>query len=375
MAAGARAGFPRRRAQRALLALAERNPPPGGAHHRLGSPAEGYGPFPFPPVFPAGADELLPHRNNFAFVKPRQPPERERQHPAHLGIPLHRYPIPERAEERGPYRTTTGKGGIAPETLRGLCDCLHRGAAYRGEGGTEKGEKVPCYFRTFEAPDRPRGAAYYQRIGVGQRAGENREIIFSLGAAVLHQEDFLENPAVPGLPRHRRREPQKGDYEGKSRSHQARSEWDSRVIRGKNPIFPIVFIEKMSNFSLRQFFVPPQQSTFGPLTGDVSMAKKKKAAKKSAKRKVAKKSAKRKPSAAFMKPMQPSAALSEVVGSKPIPRTEVTKKLWQYIKRKNLQDKKNRRNINADANLKAVFGGKGTVNMFEMTKLVNKHLK
>ncbi len=105
------------------------------------------------------------------------------------------------------------------------------------------------------------------------------------------------------------------------------------------------------------------------------MAKKKKAAKKSAKKKVAKKTTKRKPSAAFMKPMQPDAALSEIVGSKPIPRTEVTKKLWQYIKKRNLQDKKNRRNINADAALKVVFGGKATVNMFEMTKLVSKHMK
>jgi chromatin remodeling complex protein RSC6 len=104
------------------------------------------------------------------------------------------------------------------------------------------------------------------------------------------------------------------------------------------------------------------------------MAKKKKAAKKTAKRS-AKKTTKRKPSAAFMKPMTPSAALSEVVGSKPIPRTEVTKKLWAYIKRRNLQDKKNRRMINADAALKPVFGGKASVNMFEMTKLVNKHLK
>ena len=104
------------------------------------------------------------------------------------------------------------------------------------------------------------------------------------------------------------------------------------------------------------------------------MAMKKKA-RKPAKRKAAKKGGKRKPSAAFMKPMQPSAALSEVVGSKPIPRTEVTKKLWAYIKRKGLQDKKNRRNINADPALKAVFGGKGTVNMFEMTNLVSKHLK
>jgi chromatin remodeling complex protein RSC6 len=98
---------------------------------------------------------------------------------------------------------------------------------------------------------------------------------------------------------------------------------------------------------------------------------KKKAAKKPAKRK---KAAKRKPSAAFMKPMKPSAKLSAVVGTKAIPRTEVTKKLWAYIKRKGLQDKKNRRNINADAALKAVFGGKATVNMFEMTKLVNRHL-
>jgi len=92
-------------------------------------------------------------------------------------------------------------------------------------------------------------------------------------------------------------------------------------------------------------------------------------------KKTAKKSAARKPNAAFMKPMQPSAALSEVVGSKPIPRTEVTKKLWAYIKKNKLQDAKNRRNIKADDNLKAVFGGKAVVNMFEMTKLVNKHLK
>jgi len=88
-----------------------------------------------------------------------------------------------------------------------------------------------------------------------------------------------------------------------------------------------------------------------------------------------KKKSKRKPSAAFMKPMHPDAALAAVVGSKAMPRTEVTKKLWQYIKRKGLQDKKNRRNINADAALKTVFGGKSTVNMFEMTKLVNRHLK
>jgi upstream activation factor subunit UAF30 len=87
------------------------------------------------------------------------------------------------------------------------------------------------------------------------------------------------------------------------------------------------------------------------------------------------KAAKRKPNAAFMKPVQPSAALSEVVGSKAIPRTEVTKKLWAYIKKNGLQDKKNKRMINSDDNLKTVFGGKKVVNMFEMTKLVSKHLK
>ncbi len=93
-----------------------------------------------------------------------------------------------------------------------------------------------------------------------------------------------------------------------------------------------------------------------------------------AKRKTKKKS-KRKPNAAFMKPVRPDAKLAAVVGSKPLPRTQLTKKLWAYIKRKKLQDKKNRRMINADAALKAVFNGKSTVNMFEMTKLVNKHVK
>ena len=100
-------------------------------------------------------------------------------------------------------------------------------------------------------------------------------------------------------------------------------------------------------------------------------AKKAKPAKKAAK----KSGAKRTPNAAFMKPMTPSAQLGMVVGAAPLPRTEVTKKLWAYIKRKGLQDAKNRRQINADENLKPVFGGKGQVSMFEMTKLVNKHLK
>ena len=90
---------------------------------------------------------------------------------------------------------------------------------------------------------------------------------------------------------------------------------------------------------------------------------------------MAAKKTKRKPNPAFMKLMQPDTALAAVIGDKAMPRTEVTKKLWAYIKKEGLQDKTNRRNINADTNLKVVFGGKATVNMFEMTKLVNKHLK
>ena len=90
--------------------------------------------------------------------------------------------------------------------------------------------------------------------------------------------------------------------------------------------------------------------------------------------KAAKKSA-RKPSAAFMKPMQPDQVLAAVIGDKAMPRTEVTKKLWVYIKKNGLQDSKKRIMINADDNLKAVFGGKKQVSMFEMTKLVGKHLK
>ncbi|MEK7333972.1 MAG: SWIB/MDM2 domain-containing protein [Candidatus Binatota bacterium] len=84
---------------------------------------------------------------------------------------------------------------------------------------------------------------------------------------------------------------------------------------------------------------------------------------------------KRKPNAAFMKPVQPSTALSAVVGSSPLPRTQVTKKLWAYIKRKGLQDKKKKTMINVDDNLRAAFGGKKQVTMFEMTKLVSRHLK
>jgi upstream activation factor subunit UAF30 len=83
----------------------------------------------------------------------------------------------------------------------------------------------------------------------------------------------------------------------------------------------------------------------------------------------------RKPNAAFMKAMTPSATLAAVVGATPLPRTEVTKKVWDYIKKLNLQDAANRRMINADDKLKAVFGGKAQVSMFEMTKLISDHLK
>ncbi len=102
----------------------------------------------------------------------------------------------------------------------------------------------------------------------------------------------------------------------------------------------------------------------------------KKPARKTAAKRATKKSTgkKRTPSAAFMKPMQPSTSLAAVVGSNALPRTEVTKKLWAYIKRNGLQDSKNRRAINADDKLRPVFGGKSQVSMFDMTKLVNKHL-
>jgi len=111
------------------------------------------------------------------------------------------------------------------------------------------------------------------------------------------------------------------------------------------------------------------------------MAKRKKSSKKAKKvRKVARKPAKkkksaRKPNPAFMKPMTPSSTLAGVIGSSAMPRTEVTKKLWAYIKRNGLQDRNNRRMINADEKLRPVFGGRGQVSMFEMTRLVNNHLR
>ena len=111
------------------------------------------------------------------------------------------------------------------------------------------------------------------------------------------------------------------------------------------------------------------------------MAAKKKAKKKAAKPKkkvvkkaAAKKKTKRKPNPAFMKPMTPSPALAAVIGPKARPRSQVAKSIWDYIKKNKRQDAKNRRMINADANLKVVFGGRGQVSMFEMTKLVSKHL-
>jgi chromatin remodeling complex protein RSC6 len=108
-------------------------------------------------------------------------------------------------------------------------------------------------------------------------------------------------------------------------------------------------------------------------------AAKKAAPKKAAKKKVAKKAAKkksaRKPNAAFMAALQPSPALGAVVGNKPLPRTQIIKKIWDYIKKNKLQDSKNKRNINADEKLLVVFGGKKQVSMFELAKVVSKHVK
>jgi len=103
-------------------------------------------------------------------------------------------------------------------------------------------------------------------------------------------------------------------------------------------------------------------------------AAKKSAPKKAAKKKVAKKSA-RKPNAAFMAPLTPSESLGAVVGSKPIPRTQIIKKIWEYIKKNKLQDSKNRRMINADEKLKVLFAGKKQISMFELATIVNKNVK
>src|SRR5687767_2291509 len=181
------------------------------------------------------------------------------------------------------------------------------------------------------------------------------------------------------------------------------TEGKSRDFRGKTTQFPIardkvdcILRPVVQRFSLRARTCSPSQekSMAAKKTGakkggarkggaKKSSAKKgaakkggaKRAAKSGAKKGGAKKAAKRTPNAAFMRAMTPSAQLGSVVGTAPLPRTEVTKKLWAYIKRKGLQDAKNRRQINADENLKPIFGGKSSVSMFEMTKLVNKHLK
>jgi chromatin remodeling complex protein RSC6 len=112
-----------------------------------------------------------------------------------------------------------------------------------------------------------------------------------------------------------------------------------------------------------------------PVAKKKAAAKKPVAKKKAALKKPAKKKIKRKPNPSFMRPLQPNAILGAVVGNKPLPRTQVTKKIWAYIKKNNLQDTQNKRMINADDKLKAIFDGKKQVSMFEMTKLVNKHMK
>lgn len=104
-------------------------------------------------------------------------------------------------------------------------------------------------------------------------------------------------------------------------------------------------------------------------------AKKSTAKKKAAPKKAAKKKSARKPNPAFMKPLAPSAALAEVIGNKAMPRTEIVSKIWAYIKKNGLQDKKNRRMINADSKLKGIFGSKSQISMFELAKVVSKHVK
>lgn len=118
---------------------------------------------------------------------------------------------------------------------------------------------------------------------------------------------------------------------------------------------------------------PATKSTKTPAAKKAEPAKKSAVTAKTAPAKAA--PAKRTPNAAFMKPVTPSAVLAAVIGAEPMPRTEVTKKIWDYIKQNNLQDKDNRRMINADEKLKSVFGGKKQVSMFEMTKLVSAQLK
>ncbi|WP_295996267.1 SWIB/MDM2 domain-containing protein [Rugamonas sp.] len=120
---------------------------------------------------------------------------------------------------------------------------------------------------------------------------------------------------------------------------------------------------------------PTEKSSAAKPAAEKKAAPVKAAAKPAAAKKAAAPAAPRKPNAAFMKEMTPSTVLAAVVGAAPLPRTEVTKKVWDYIKKLDLQDPANRRMINADDKLKAVFGGKAQVSMFEMTKLISDHLK
>jgi upstream activation factor subunit UAF30 len=117
------------------------------------------------------------------------------------------------------------------------------------------------------------------------------------------------------------------------------------------------------------------KKTAAKKTGAKKTAAKKAPAKKAAPKTAKKAATKRKPNAAFMKAMTPSPQLAAVIGNNPQPRTEVTKRIWDYIKKNKLQDAVNKRLINADEKLKAIFGGKNKVSMFEMTKLVSGHLK
>ena len=145
----------------------------------------------------------------------------------------------------------------------------------------------------------------------------------------------------------------------------------TKFIEEQNPLTEELIMAKAKKATTKK--AAPKKATTKKAAPKA--APKKTAAPKATKKAAPKKAAtKRKPNAAFMKSLTPSAQLAAVVGASPLPRTEVVKKLWAYIKKNNLQDAKNKRNINADDKLKSVFG-KATVNMFEMTKLVSKHLK
>ena len=139
-------------------------------------------------------------------------------------------------------------------------------------------------------------------------------------------------------------------------------------------------VKKTAKAKTKRTVRKPAKKAAGKTVRKAAGMKKRKTVKKTAPKTRAKAKAKpktktkRKPNPAFMRPMQPDDALGAVVGTKAIPRTEITKKIWTYIKRNDLQDAKNRRMINADAKLKLVFGGKKQVSMFEMTKLISKHM-